>query len=344
MKILMTGSSGLVGTALTRALVGDGHTVLRLVRVGCGAKKDGTHAEANGKHGEGAGRVGRADLASGAAGRASFAGAERVIDVPWNPSTCDLERSPFGAASEMVERADAVVNLAGASIADESWSEERKALLRSSRVHTTRALVNALEKMQARPKLLLSASAIGYYGNRGDEILTEESKPGNGFLANVTVEWEAEAIKAEALRMREIRVRFGVILAKEGGALPQMVKPFQYGFGGRIGDGKQWMSWITLADAVGVLRYALSSYLPCGPMNVVSPQPVQNAEFAKELAKTIRRPAIFPAPKFALRLMLGEMADALLLSSQRVTPARLEHVGYRFLHADLHAALAATLA
>jgi uncharacterized protein (TIGR01777 family) len=326
MKVLMTGSSGLVGTALTEALTREGHTVVRLVRSGSGKKGNGKSAK----------------IAAEAEKRPASARAG-VIDVAWNPNTCDLEGEPFGTEQEKVEGADAVVNLSGASIAGESWSEERKALLRASRVQFTRELVCALEKLSAPPKTLVSASAIGYYGNRGEEVLTEESKPGEEFLARVAQEWEAEAVKAEALGMRVVRTRFGIILAKRGGALPQMMRPFQFFAGGKIGSGQQWMSWITLADTVGILRVALTNRALSGALNVVAPSPVRNAEFVRELGQAMHRPAILPAPAFALKFALGEMAEALLLASQRVMPSRLQQLGYKFQHADLPSALAALL-
>ena len=306
MKILVTGSAGLVGTALSRALAAAGHTVCRLVRP------------------------------QSAAGE----GAKQGFAVAWNPATGELGGAGVGA--------DAVVNLAGASIADGRWTAERKALLRSSRIDTTRALVNALAKMNARPSVLVSASAIGIYGNRGDETLTEESKPGTDFLAGLAREWEAEALKAEALGIRVVLARFGIILARDGGALPKMMLPFKFGAGGRLGSGKQWMSWVTLEDVLGILRFAIENasvrvsgnVAPVrGAINIVSPQPLPNAEFTKVLAKAVRRPALFPAPAFALRLALGEMADALLLSSQRVRPERLELMGFAFRYAALSLAL-----
>ncbi len=236
--------------------------------------------------------------------------------------------------------ADAVVNLAGVSIAHGRWTNARKKLLLASRVDTTRALVQALSKMAARPRVLVSASGIGYYGNCGDHELTEESPPGQDFLSRLGQEWEGEAAKAEALGIRIVRARFGVILARHGGALPVMARPFLWGVGGRVGSGEQWMSWIMLQDVVGVVRFALENGAARGPLNVVSPQPVRNVQFTKVLAKTLRRPALFPAPAFALRLLLGEMADELLLSSQLVLPVQLEKLGYRFLHPDLATALA----
>jgi len=298
MKILITGSTGLVGTALAEQLQSAGHTVCRLVR-------PGTSAEA-------------IRTAPG-------------FDVNWNPATGELGGAAVGA--------DAVVNLAGASIAQGRWTPERKQLLRSSRVDTTRALVTALAKMSARPRVLISASATGYYGNRGDELLTEDSGPGSGFLSEIAREWEAEASKAEVLGIRVVRARFGVVLARHGGALPVMMRPFQFGLGGKIGTGRQWMSWITLDDAVAILLLALENGHISGPLNLVSPQPVTNAEFTKTLATSLHRPALFPAPAFALRFLLGEMADALLLSSQRVQPAQLQKLDYKFLQLDLRSAL-----
>jgi hypothetical protein len=256
--------------------------------------------------------------------------------VAWNPATGELGGAAVGA--------DAVVNLAGASIADGRWSAARKAELHASRIDTTRALVTALAKMNARPRVLVSASATGVYGNRGDELLTEESQPGNDFLSNLAKGWEAEALKAEAIGIRVVLARFGIVLARHGGALPPMILLFRFFAGGKIGSGQQWMSWTSLDDVIEILRFALEKGEVRGPINVSSPQPVQNAEFTKTLASVMHRPALFPAPAFALRLALGEMADALLLSSQRVFPKKLESLGYRFLHSDLKNALAAVLA
>jgi uncharacterized protein (TIGR01777 family) len=303
MKILVTGSTGLVGTALVSDLQRTGHTVCRLVR-------PGTRAEA-------------------------IRGSEG-FDIRWDPATGELGAAGVGA--------DAVVNLAGASIAGTRWTPQRKNLLSTSRVDTTRALVNALAKMAARPRVFVSASAIGIYGDRGDELLTEESKPGSDFLSKIAMEWEAEAEKAEALGIRVVRARFGVILDNSGGALPKMARPFQFGVGGKIGSGQQWMSWVSLRDVLAILRFALENGSVRGPVNVVSPEPVRNAGFTRALAAVLHRPALFPAPAMALRLMLGEMADALLLSSQRVVPAQLQKFGYTFLHADLATALKSLLA
>jgi len=329
MKVVIAGSSGLVGTALTNSLVRDGHTVVRLVRTG--AKKEDNKSGSELRQEE-----------NGRSGQKSDAG--RIVNVAWNPNTCDLEGEPFGADGEKIEGADAVVNLAGASIAGERWSQERKAVLRSSRAHITRELVCALEKLEDGPKTLISASAIGYYGNRGDEVLTEASKPGDDFLARLAQEWEAEAVKAEALGMRVARLRFGIILAKQGGALPQMMRPFKFGVGGRIGSGQQWMSWITLQDTVAVIRKVLENRAIHGAVNVVGPQAVRNVDFAQTLGRAMHRLAILPTPAFALKLALGEMAGALLLASQRVAPSRLEQLGHRFGDRDLSSALASVFA
>ncbi len=328
MKVVITGSSGLVGTALTDSLVRDGHTVVRLVR--SGAKKEGSKSSGEQRQKE-----------NGSSGQKSDG--ERIVNVAWNPNTCDLEGEPFGADQEKIEGSDVLVNLAGASIAGASWSAERKALLRSSRVHITRELVCAIEKLEDGPKTIVNASAIGYYGNRGDEVLTEDSKPGDDFLAKMASEWEAEAVKAEALGLRVVRLRFGIILAKHGGALPQMMRPFKFGLGGRIGSGQQWVSWIALQDVVSVIREALQNRAISGALNVVSPQPVRNVDFAQALGRAMHRPAIVPAPAFALEVALGEMAE-MLLASQRVAPSRLEQLGFRFSQRDLSAALASILA
>ena len=302
MKVLISGSTGLIGSSLVSELQRSGHTVCRLIRP------------------------------------ASSAGAVRGsegFDVGWDPATGELGAAAVGA--------DAVVNLGGASVAKGRWTPKRKQLLRSSRVDTTRALVQALAKMALRPRALVSASGIGYYGNRGDETLVEQSAPGNDFLSDLARDWEAEAIKAEVLGIRVVCVRFGVVLGRDGGALPMIARPFRLGLGGRLGSGRQWMSWVALQDAVAILRLAIENGSVRGPLNVVSPQPVRNAHFTSCLANALHRPALFPAPAFALRIVMGEMADALLLASQRVEPAHLKKLGYPFLQPKLESALRAIL-
>jgi len=298
MKILVTGSSGLVGTALVEELKQSGHTVVRLVRPG-----------------------------SATTGRAT-----QGFDVEWDAATGTLGGAAVGA--------DAVVNLAGASIAVGRWTEERRRILRASRVDNTDALVSALARMAIRPRVLVSASAVGIYGDRGDEKLTEQSVPGTDFLSVLARDWEASATKAEAIGVRVVHARFGIILSKQGGALPQMVRPFKWGFGGKLGSGEQWMSWVTLPDTVRIVRFALESGAVRGPINVVSPQPVRNVEFTEALAKKLHRPALFSAPEFALKLTMGEMAGPLLLASQRVFPAELIKLGYQYIHPELGSALA----
>jgi uncharacterized protein (TIGR01777 family) len=258
-------------------------------------------------------------------------------DVRWNPLSALVD-------VPAMEGFDGVVNLSGASIADGRWTPKRKAILRSSRVDSTRVLVDALSHLREPPRVFVCASATGYYGNRGDEVLTEASGYGNDFLAILCRAWEGEAARAASSGMRTVITRFGIILSAEGGALPRMVTPFKFGAGGRLGSGKQWMSWIAMEDAVRVLRAAIDDARWNGAVNVVAPEPVRNADFTRVLASVLHRPAIFPAPALALRLALGEMADALLLSSQRVLPECLQKYGFAFRYENLEAALHAVLA
>jgi hypothetical protein len=242
-----------------------------------------------------------------------------------------------------LEGVDGIVHLAGASIAEGRWTESRKEVLRASRVDATRHLVNGLLQLARPPKVLVTASAVGYYGDRGDEQLTEACAPGSDFLAQLARDWEAEALRAGEKGIRTVLLRFGVILSARGGALPRMLLPFKLGVGGKLGSGMQWMSWLTLAEAVGFARHALENAGLTGAVNAVAPSPVRNSEFTKVIGKVLWRPTMFPAPAFALKLALGEMAEALLLSSQRVIPARLQEQGYRFQHPTLEAALRAVL-
>ena len=300
MRVLVSGSTGFLGTAVIEALENEGHTISRLVRPETGRSK-----------------------ASSAQGQS----------VRWDPVAGE-----FDAAA--AEGADVLVHLAGASIANGRWNGSRKKLLRTSRIDATRHLMGALSKLQRPPRVIVASSAIGYYGDRGDETLTETSAPGSDFLASLCREWEAETARGAEFGARVVSLRFGIILAAHGGALPQMALPFKFGAGGRIGSGRQWMSWITLAEVVAMIQFAIANSQLFGPANAVAPNPVQNSEFTRVLAKTLHRPALFPAPAFALRIALGEMADALLLSSQRVMPSKLEQSGYKFAQPELSNALA----
>lgn len=252
--------------------------------------------------------------------------------VGWDPSkgTADLAA---------MEGADAAACLSGASIGERRWSPERKKLLRTSRVDATNVFVDSLGKLSRKPRVFICASAVGIYGDRGDEMLTESSAPGSDFLSSLARDWEAEAMRAEKAGIRTVNARFGVILSPLGGALPRMLLPFKLGAGGRLGSGKQWMSWVALEDAVEIIRVAIADERMRGPVNVTAPGPVQNSEFTRVLAKVLHRPAIFPAPAFALRIALGEMADELLLTSQRVIPEKLRGAGYRFRYENLEIAL-----
>jgi hypothetical protein len=296
-KILVSGSHGLVGSALVQSLKSDGHEVFSLVR-----------------------RPPRSDA-----------------EVEWYPDRGSL-------ALSRLEGTDAVVHLAGESIASGRWTANKKQRIRDSRVQATTVLSEALANLKEPPGILISASAIGYYGDRGNLILTEATAPGNDFLAGVCVAWERATEAAAEKGIRVVNARFGIILSAEGGALAKMLPPFRMGVGGRVGSGAQWMSWIALADAIGGIRFALINESLTGPVNLVAPHPVSNAEFTKTLGKVLSRPTLFPVPEFAARLAFGEMAGALLLAGQRVAPARLQEAGYEFEYAELEPALRHLLA
>jgi uncharacterized protein (TIGR01777 family) len=297
MRILISGSHGLVGTALIKSLEQDGgHEIFRLVR----------HAP------------------------------NSRSEVEWSPDR-------YSIALARIEGFDAVVHLAGESIAEGRWNEEKKKKIRESRVRGTKLLADALANLASPPRTLISASAIGFYGDRGDEVLTEASSPGDDFLSDVCREWEATTELATEKGIRVVNTRFGIILDQHGGALKKMLPPFRMGVGGRIGSGKQWMSWIALDDVVSGIKFALSNDSLSGPVNFVAPNPVRNAEFTKTLGKALSRPTIFPVPAFGLRLLFGEMADALLLSSQRVEPSKLKDGQYEFLYPHLGGALRRSL-
>jgi uncharacterized protein (TIGR01777 family) len=238
--------------------------------------------------------------------------------------------------AESLSEADAIIHLAGESLA-QRWTAEAKQRIRESRVTGTRNLVEALARLPRKPEVLICASGVGYYGSRGDDVLTESSTPGSGFLPDLCVAWESEAQAAEAFGMRVVRVRTGFVLDARGGAFPRMLGPFRMGAGGRLGNGKQWMSWIHLEDLVGLFQFAIESQVR-GPLNGVAPYPTTNSEFTRELAHALRRPAVFPMPGFVLRLLFGEMADV-LLDSQRVVPGAAEAAGFRFRFPQLAPAL-----
>jgi hypothetical protein len=253
-------------------------------------------------------------------------------EVEWNPQK-GIEDA--GA----LEGLDAVIHLAGEPIAEGRWNEEKKRRIRESRVEGTGVLCETLAHMERKPGVLLSASAIGYYGARGDEILTEASAPGDDFLARVCRDWEAATARAAQAGIRVAQMRFGVILSREGGALTKMLTPFKFGLGGRLGSGEQYMSWIALDDVVGVIEHLLEREAVRGPINVVAPNPVTNSEFTSALGEAVSRPTLLPVPKFAVRLAFGEVADLALLASQRVEPKRLKESGYVFKYPELSGAL-----
>jgi uncharacterized protein (TIGR01777 family) len=233
---------------------------------------------------------------------------------------------------------DAIVNLAGESLAGGRWTAARKAEIRRSRIEGTRALVQAIAGADSRPTVLVSASAVGYYGNRGDAALDETSAPGEGFLARVCVDWEAEARRAEELGLRVARLRFGMVLAPDGGAVAAMLLPFRAALGGPLGSGKQWVSWVHRDDVVGLIVEALGNEAYAGAVNVTAPNPVTNRDFARALGRAVHRPAVLRVPGFALRLLLGETAD-LLLTGQRVLPTVAQRVGHAWRQPELPAAL-----
>ena len=304
MKMLVSGASGLVGSALIEALTDGGNEVRTFVR------REAQNAEA---------RPGRAD-------------------IWWDVQTGEIDE---GALNDW-NGPDAVVHLAGENIAAGRWTEAKKRRIRESRVQATERLAATLAKL-GRVKTFVSASAIGFYGDRGDEILTEASSKGTGFLADVCELWEASAQPLAVLGTRVVHLRFGMILSAEGGALAKMLPIFRAGLGGRLGNGKQWVSWITRRDVVRAIEFALRQTDANGVFNVVAPNPVRNEEITRELGRVLGRPTVFPAPAFALRIFFGELADALLLSSERVLPERLIGGGFDFEHPTLRDALESCL-
>ena len=239
--------------------------------------------------------------------------------------------------AESLDGSDAVINLAGEPVA-QRWNEAVKQRIRSSRVQGTSRLVDALRAMPRPPAVLVNASAVGYYGSRGDEVLTETSPPGKGFLPDVCKEWEQQAQQAAPLGSRVVCVRTGIVLGTEGGALPQMLPPFRLGVGGRLGSGKQWMPWIHIDDIVGLIDFAVNTRTVQGPLNACSPNPVTNADFSRELGRVLHKPALLPVPEFAIQLLFGEMAEV-VLASDRALPQAAVAAGYPFRFPELPAAL-----
>jgi uncharacterized protein (TIGR01777 family) len=292
MNVLISGATGLIGSALIPELEGGGHRVIRLSR--------------------------------------SRSSAEDTIR--WDPTSGALDPSRLGGI-------DAVVHLAGESIAEGRWTPEKKRRIMESRRVGTRLLAETLAGLSGPPEVMVSVSAVGYYGDRGNELLREESEPGSDFLAEVCKAWEAAANPAREAGIRVVHPRMGIVLSTKGGALGRTLPIFKLGGGGRIGSGRQWWSWVALDDVVGIIIHALTERSVEGPVNVGSPNPLTNAEYTKVLGKVLNRPTVFPLPAPAARLVLGELADALLLASQRMEPAKLKETGYEFRHPELEGAL-----
>jgi len=293
MRILITGSTGLIGTALAPLLSSYGHEVIRLVRSGSSTTTGVIH---------------------------------------WDPRSGTIDAAAL-------EGIDGVVHLAGENIAAGRWTATQKGRIRESRVRGTSFLAESLARLARPPRAWVSASAIGYYGNRGDEVLREESPPGSGFLPEVCIAWEAATKVAEDRGIRVVHLRSGMVLSIAGGALAKMLPVFRIAAGGVIGNGRQYMSWIALDDAIGAIHHALTTDRLRGPVNTVAPAPVTNREFTKALGRALSRPTLVPLPAFAARLALGEMANELLLASQRVEPTRLIASGYPFRFPGLEGAL-----
>jgi len=298
-KTLVSGGSGLLGTALRQALTARDAEVLQLVR--------------------------RQPASAG--------------ELKWEPEAS----SPI-ADPERLEGLNAAIHLSGSNVAGRRWTPAYKREIQRSRVESTRALATVLARLRQPPKAFLVASACGVYGDRKDEILDEQSSAGKGFLAELCQEWEAATRPAEEAGIRVVHLRFGVVLTPGGGALGKMLPLFRLGLGGRLGSGKQWMSWIGLADAVAAALFAMETPELAGPLNLTAPEPVTNAQFTRALARAVHRPAILPAPAIALRIFLGEMANEALLASERAVPAKLMNAGFQFAHPTVDEALTAVLA
>jgi uncharacterized protein (TIGR01777 family) len=251
-----------------------------------------------------------------------FGSTEREGTAPWNPTTGELDPAVLAGA-------DVVINLNGRNVGEGRWTSAVKDELRSSRLQPTRTLVDAIGRAHPPPKLLINASAIGYYGDRGEETLDESSAPGSGFLAELSSAWEEAAVAAQSADTRVVILRLGMVVGR-GGALAKMLTPFKLGLGGPFGSGKQWWSWVAMEDVIGATRFTIARPEVTGPLNVVSPQPLRCRDFARTLGRVLRRPAVLPMPAPMARLAIGEMADALLLASAKVRPAALERLGFSF--------------
>lgn len=307
MRILVSGSHGLIGSALTAALGRAGHQVVPLVRATAGGPGEE---------------------------RASATG-----QVWWDIAAGRLDRAALARACPT-----AVVNLAGEGLDARRWTQAQKARIRDSRVHGTRLLASALAELNPSPSVMVSASAIGWYGNRGEQLLDESSGPGTGFLAEVCQEWEAATATARTAGIRVVHLRSGIVQSPAGGALAKQLAIFRLGLGGRLGTGNQYWSWVCLEDEVGAIMAALGDEGLHGPLNATAPHPVTNAEYTRTLARVLHRPALLPAPKAGLSLALGaEMASEMLLASQRVHPGALEASGYQWRQPELEPALRAVL-
>jgi uncharacterized protein len=270
--------------------------------------------------------------------RPGSARADRIRVLQWTPGSAD---GPWSAA---VDGADAIVNLAGEPIAGSRWSPQRKRLILKSRVEATRTLADAVRAAKRPPAVFISGSAVGYYGSCGEEVITEAVAPGSDFLAWVCVAWETEAAAIASPSTRVTCLRTGLVLEKDGGALSKMLTPFRLGAGGRLGSGRQYWPWIHRRDWVALVQWVLATPAATGPLNATAPNPVTNSDFASALGRVLHRPAILPAPAFALRLALGEMAEGLLLSGQRAVPNKAERLGFRFAFTHLEDALRDILA
>jgi uncharacterized protein (TIGR01777 family) len=269
--------------------------------------------------------------------RFSRGGVTGVDTIGWDPETGRID-------APALEGVDAVVHLAGEGIGEHRWTDEQKQKIRDTRVRGTATIAGAIASRARKPRVFVSGSAIGYYGNRGDEVLTEQSAPGDDYLAQVCVAWEAETAIAAEAGVRTVLIRTGIVLDAHGGALARMLLPFKLGLGGKQGKGTQWMSWIALVDEVGAIRHAIEHDAVRGPVNVVAPNPVTNADFAHTLGTALHRPTVLPTPLLPLKLRFGgELVESLLLFSQRVTPAQLQATGYSFTCPSLDAALSVVL-